>query len=370
MVTLSITKTYATNAILTEAMLDNIKNDVESWANGNIDSTNINFGGSIAFRTSGNDSLDFNDSTDTMSFKVDGTTILDFIEATASITLTAKVQDADMVFTVNDGGVDTTAITVTGSTANVTVAKALTVTGAVTMSSTAAITGALTVTGESTLKDDVECLGAFNYKASAAGTDTYAITYDTAPAAYEVGQVFLFKTDVANTAAATLNVNALGAKNIQKSDGSALADLATGDIIASQMVLVGYDGTQFQLLGGAGKQYAHKVDVITATGTWTRPSNVTNVVIEAWGAGGGSGGGSSAGGGGGGGGGSYAMDSLAVSGDVSVTIGAAGTAGTSNGTGGTGGTTTFSTVSCVGGTGGASGDGGGTGGAGGTASGG
>ena len=53
-----------------------------------------------------------------------------------------------------------------------------------------------------------------------------------------------FKANTANTGACTLNLNSLGAKAI-KVDGN--VDPATGDIQAGQVVLVIYDGTNFQL---------------------------------------------------------------------------------------------------------------------------
>lgn len=81
------------------------------------------------------------------------------------------------------------------------------------------------------------------------GTDTYAITVAPAPSAYVAGQVFRFKADVANTGAATLNVNSLGAVTIVKSFNVTLAD---GDIKAGQLVEVEYDGTNFQMLSPVG----------------------------------------------------------------------------------------------------------------------
>lgn len=85
----------------------------------------------------------------------------------------------------------------------------------------------------------------YDYAASSGGTDTYAISVTPAPTAYVTGQVFRVKADVANTGAATLNVNSLGAKTIKKSYNS---DLVTGDILASQIFEVIYDGTNFQLI--------------------------------------------------------------------------------------------------------------------------
>ena len=83
------------------------------------------------------------------------------------------------------------------------------------------------------------------YAADAGSTDDYAITLAPAPSAYATGQTFRFKANTANTGASTLNVNGLGAKTIKKNYNS---DLATGDILANQLVEVIYDGTNFQML--------------------------------------------------------------------------------------------------------------------------
>lgn len=64
------------------------------------------------------------------------------------------------------------------------------------------------------------------------------------------------------------------------------------------------------------------LDVFTTSGTWTRPPGVTKVYVKVWGGGGG---GTFAGtGGGGGGAGGYAEGFIAVSGNVTVTVGAGG----------------------------------------------
>jgi len=83
------------------------------------------------------------------------------------------------------------------------------------------------------------------YAADAGATDAYAITPSPAITAYAAGQVFVFKANTANTGAATLNVNGLGAKTIKKNGSS---DLATGNIAAGQIVEVVYDGTNMQML--------------------------------------------------------------------------------------------------------------------------
>lgn len=84
-----------------------------------------------------------------------------------------------------------------------------------------------------------------DYAADSVGTDSYAITPTPAITAYAVGQIFIFKAGTLNTGACTLNVSGLGAKTIKK---NVTDDLATGDILANQDVLVQYDGTNMQIL--------------------------------------------------------------------------------------------------------------------------
>ena len=87
-------------------------------------------------------------------------------------------------------------------------------------------------------------IGAPIYKADSAANDTYVITLSPIPESYVTGMVFHFKATTANTGAATLNVNSLGAKTIKKRND---VDLETGDIEAGQIVTVVYDGTNFQM---------------------------------------------------------------------------------------------------------------------------
>lgn len=135
---------------------------------------------------------------------------------------------------------------------------------------------ARTVTGGTGSKlfaplDKIRASKYHDYAADAGSTDTYAITVTPAPTAYATGQIFAFKANTANTDACTLNVNSLGAKTIKKNGSS---DLITGDIVASQLVMVIYDGTNFQLLsrnnavvkfGGTGADGALAVSSGTTT---------------------------------------------------------------------------------------------------------
>lgn len=94
-------------------------------------------------------------------------------------------------------------------------------------------------------KPSISQTGGEVYAASTSGNDTYAITLVPAPTAYATGMVVRAKVDTANTGAATMNVNSLGAITIKKNVSS---DLETGDILANQIIELIYDGTNFQLL--------------------------------------------------------------------------------------------------------------------------
>lgn len=99
----------------------------------------------------------------------------------------------------------------------------------------------------------------YDYQADSVGTDSYAITCSPAPTAYTTGMRFTFKAGTANTGAATLNVNSLGAKTIKKNYN---VDLLTGDILANQIVEVVYDGTNFQMVSASsqGNPYTINAD--------------------------------------------------------------------------------------------------------------
>lgn len=75
--------------------------------------------------------------------------------------------------------------------------------------------------------------------------DTYVVTLSPAPTSLLAGMIINFKVTTANTGACTLNPNSLGATAIKKNVSEALQ---TGDIIASTVVSVIFDGTNFQLL--------------------------------------------------------------------------------------------------------------------------
>lgn len=96
-------------------------------------------------------------------------------------------------------------------------------------------------------KQQVSQDGAEIYGADAGASDTYAATLSPAPTAYSGGQVYRIYCNTANTGAATLNINGLGAKDIRKNGSAALE---TGDILAGQIIEVVYDAVAgyFQLI--------------------------------------------------------------------------------------------------------------------------
>lgn len=86
-----------------------------------------------------------------------------------------------------------------------------------------------------------------NWLTAVAGVDNITASSVLTPAAYAAGQTFSFQSAGANTTAVTLDVSGLGVKNVTK---NGTAPLIAGDIAANAIVIVQYDGTRFQLVGG------------------------------------------------------------------------------------------------------------------------
>jgi hypothetical protein len=184
----------------------------------------------------------------------------------------------------------------------------------------------------------------------------------TAATAYRIGTTFTFKSTLANTDTATLNVDGLGARTIKKFGGT--SDLAGGDIVVGQMVTVVYDGTNFQVISALTSTIANGVQTYTVAGSgnWTVPAGVYSVVVEC--VGGGGGGGFRASGCAGGGGGGYSRKRWTVAPGTLIpyVVGVGGTRGTDYSTPNStaGGDTSFNTTQIA--TGGVRGDSGGAGG--------
>lgn len=154
-----------------------------------------------------------------------------------------------------------------------------------------------------------------------------------------VGMGFTLTWGAENTAGVTLAINGGTAFSVLNADGSALAAGSVGSGLRS---LITWAGGAFRIMsptllmgGSSGVRFQW---TFTASGTWTKPTDLpgdTPVYIQGWGAGGG---GSSNTGGGGGGGGAY-IDRIiradALGPTVTATIGAGGA------TNAAGGNTTF-----------------------------
>jgi hypothetical protein len=115
--------------------------------------------------------------------------------------------------------------------------------------------------------------GAEIYAADSVGSDSYAVTLTPAPGAYAIGMVVRFKAGTANTGAATLNVNSLGAVTIKKNYNS---DLVTGDILQNQIVEVVHDGTNFQMLSPSANSSAALTSISFTTGIATRAGDAAS----------------------------------------------------------------------------------------------
>ena len=102
---------------------------------------------------------------------------------------------------------------------------------------------------------------ALNYVASDSGSaDAYVIAPSPAITAYTEGQRFGFTATNASTGASTINVSGLGVKSIKKHHDQAIA---AGDIEAGAVVVVQYDGTNFQMLSQTG--IAHIANLVEDT---------------------------------------------------------------------------------------------------------
>lgn len=109
---------------------------------------------------------------------------------------------------------------------------------------------------------------------TAGGTgDALTITLTPAITAYTTPQLIWLKTSAANTGAATIAVNGLAAKTIQRNG----AALAAGDLASGKWYALLYDGVNFQLMGSSDGSNPHSVETLTNK-TLTSPT-LTNPTI-------------------------------------------------------------------------------------------
>ena len=181
--------------------------------------------------------------------------------------------------------------------------------------------------------------GPVNY-AAATGTDTYTADISPVFTAYVTGAHYFISFTNANTSTTpTLNLNSLGAKTIVKEGTAALV---AGDIPAGHKAVLMYDGTYLVLMNPKATR-TPSIQVLTSSGTWTKPAGVTKIKVTVVGGGGGGAGGNGTvfpSGGSGGGAAVELIDVSAVS-SVSVTVGTGGVGGAVNTAGSTGNSSSF-----------------------------
>ncbi len=124
------------------------------------------------------------------------------------------------------------------------------------------------------------------WASTATGTsDALVLTPTPAITSYAAGQKFRFIVSASanTTATPTVNVSGQGAKNIKKTIGGALGNLAVGDLVASTIAEIEYDGTQFQLLNirsnsqGADIASSGTINLSTATGDYVNVTGTTTI---------------------------------------------------------------------------------------------
>lgn len=82
------------------------------------------------------------------------------------------------------------------------------------------------------------------YVRATGAVNAYVLTFDPVITAYTSGLIISFSSNLANTNAATINVNGLGAKALIR-DGTALVG---AEIAADDYVRAVYDGTRFSII--------------------------------------------------------------------------------------------------------------------------
>jgi hypothetical protein len=109
-----------------------------------------------------------------------------------------------------------------------------------------------TTAGVTALANSSDLTGVSYCLDTSSSSTAYACSLSPAIASYATGACHRFKAGLANTAAATINFNALGAKTIKKVAGGVTTDLVANDIRAGQVVTVCYDGTNMQMQSQLG----------------------------------------------------------------------------------------------------------------------
>jgi hypothetical protein len=118
--------------------------------------------------------------------------------------------------------------------------------------------------------------GAFSYM-TVTGTNTLIGTLIPAISTYTIGAMYSFIVQNTNTAAVTINIDGVGVKNIYRNGSD---PVQAGDLVAGNIAVILYDGTEFQLIsvgfgGGATGAGGDKIFIEngqTVTTSYSIPS--------------------------------------------------------------------------------------------------
>jgi hypothetical protein len=106
--------------------------------------------------------------------------------------------------------------------------------------------------------------------------DAFTITPSPAITAYETGQAFRILPNRANSGAATININALGIRDIRRMNASSVATaLGANELLPGRPVEITYDGTRFVVTD------EHPLYISNANGTAVRFSDGTQIAWRA-----------------------------------------------------------------------------------------
>ena len=117
-----------------------------------------------------------------------------------------------------------------------------------------------------------------NYAAAGGTVDALTATIDPAWTAYASGNRLLLKMSGANTTGLTLNVSGLGNKTVKANDGSAIP---AGFTYAGQMLLLGYDRTDFRIINEPPKATAAQALAGTSNAVVLTPKSLADNASEA-----------------------------------------------------------------------------------------
>lgn len=113
-------------------------------------------------------------------------------------------------------------------------------------------------------------------RGSATGTDTYAVILSIGVSALVTGGIYYIRFANANTGAATLNVNTIGAIAILKQDGTALD---AGDINTTNLYILEFDGAAFRVINALGG-VINGAGIAPRIARWSDPDTLTSGTWE------------------------------------------------------------------------------------------